>query len=101
MNHLSGVADFDESLASKKSWIEECRLFISACNSYQLPAYLEHYSSGKGGHVWIFFDAAYPAYKSRKIALHICHLGRCSAFSLSISILIPSAAAEGAIKILT
>lgn len=68
------VADFDESLTSKKSWIEECRAFIEMCNQYQLPAYLERSRSGKGGHVWIFFDSNYPAYKSRKIVLHILEL---------------------------
>lgn len=65
------VADFDETLASKKSWIEECRLFLAACSNYQISAYLERSRSGRGGHVWIFFDANYPAYKSRKIVLHI------------------------------
>ena len=65
------VADFDESLNSKESWIDECRLFIAACNTYHLPVYLERSRSGKGGHVWLFFDAAYPAFKSRKIMLHI------------------------------
>lgn len=65
------IADFDESLASKNSWIEECQLFIAACKSYHLPVYLERSRSGKGGHVWLFFDAAYPAFKSRKIMLHI------------------------------
>jgi superfamily II DNA or RNA helicase len=65
------VADFDENLPSKKSWIEECRTFIAACNNYQIPAYLERSRSGKGGHVWIFFDSNYPAYKSRKIVLDI------------------------------
>jgi superfamily II DNA or RNA helicase len=68
------VADFDESLTSKKSWIEECRAFIEMCNQYQLPAYLERSRSGKGGHVWIFFNSNYPAYKSRKIVLHILEL---------------------------
>ncbi len=65
------VADFDESLSSKRSWFEECRTFIEACNQFQIPAYLERSRSGKGGHVWIFFDSNYPAYKSRKIVLHI------------------------------
>ncbi len=65
------VADFDEVLTSKKSWVEECRIFIEACNQFKLPAYLERSRSGKGGHVWIFFDANYPAYRSRKIILHI------------------------------
>jgi superfamily II DNA or RNA helicase len=89
INHLSGkeviglyplladnsswfiVADFDENLVSKNSWINECRVFIEACNSYQLPVYLERSRSGKGGHIWLFFDAAYPAFKSRKLMLHI------------------------------
>lgn len=65
------VADFDETLNSKKSWIEECRFFIEACNHFQISAYLERSRSGKGGHVWIFFDSKYPAYKSRKIVIHI------------------------------
>ncbi|MBY0481563.1 MAG: DEAD/DEAH box helicase [Chitinophagaceae bacterium] len=65
------VADFDETLISKRSWIDECRAFIEICNQYQLPAYLERSRSGKGGHVWIFFDSNFPAFKSRKIVLHI------------------------------
>ena len=99
MNHLAGkevigiypllpdhsswfiVADFDESLASKKRWIEECRFFIETCNCHNLPCYLERSRSGKGGHVWIFFNSAYPAYKSRKIILHILEIaGIISAF---------------------
>ncbi len=89
INHLSGkeiiglyplladnsswfiVADFDESLISKKSWLEECRSFMKACGNYLIPAYLERSRSGRGGHVWIFFSSTYPAYKSRKIMLHI------------------------------
>lgn len=65
------VADFDESLTSKQSWIEECRVFISACNQLKLPAYLERSRSGKGGHIWIFFSSNFPAYKSRKILQYI------------------------------
>lgn len=65
------VADFDERITSKRSWIEECSVFLESCNHYQIPAFLERSRSGKGGHVWIFFDTNYPAYKSRKIVLHI------------------------------
>jgi hypothetical protein len=65
------VADFDESISSKKTWMEECRIFMDACRKKELPVYLERSRSGKGGHVWIFFDATFPAFKSRKIILHI------------------------------
>lgn len=65
------VADFDQSSFSKKHWTEECKVFIEACAKYKLPAYLERSRSGKGGHVWIFFEQSYPAIKSRKLLLHI------------------------------
>jgi hypothetical protein len=65
------VADFDETQSGKQSWQDECRTFIQACEGFNLPVYLERSRSGKGGHVWLFFDAAYPAYKSRKILLYI------------------------------
>ena len=65
------VADFDESISSKKTWIDECQIFIDACKKKELPVYLERSRSGKGGHVWMFFDKTFPAFKSRKIVLHI------------------------------
>ena len=58
------VADFDENLESKENWMEECRVFIRACQQLQLPVYLERSRSGKGGHAWIFFTSNYPANKS-------------------------------------
>jgi superfamily II DNA or RNA helicase len=56
------VADFDEA-----DWIEECRIFIKICEEHDIPAYLERSRSGKGGHVWIFFEKPYEAFRSRKI----------------------------------
>lgn len=56
------AADFD-----KKNWIEECRKFIEICSIKDIPSYLERSRSGKGGHVWVFFDQPYQAIKSRKI----------------------------------
>lgn len=58
------AADFD-----KNSWLDDCRSFIKVCEDYNIPAYLERSRSGNGGHVWIFFDRAYPAFKSRSIVL--------------------------------
>lgn len=58
------VADFDEA-----DWIEECRKFIKICEEHDIPAYLERSRSGKGGHVWIFFEEAYEAFKSRKVIM--------------------------------
>jgi hypothetical protein len=78
INHLSGkeiiglyplltdnsswfiIADFDESLTGKKSWVEECRIFVNACQQLKIPAYLERSRSGNGGHVWIFFSSNFP-----------------------------------------
>lgn len=58
------AADFDEA-----NWIEECRAFIKICEEHDIPAYLERSRSGKGGHVWIFFEAPYEAFRSRKIMM--------------------------------
>lgn len=56
------AADFDEA-----NWADDARKFLKACNKKNIPAYLERSRSGKGGHVWIFFEQPYPAIRSRKI----------------------------------
>lgn len=60
------AADFD-----KENWIEQCRAFINACGENNIQSYLERSRSGKGGHVWIFFEKPYPAIKSRKIFISL------------------------------
>lgn len=60
------AADFDEA-----DWIEECRKFIKICEEYDIPAYLERSRSGKGGHVWVFFEEPYEAFRSRKIMMSL------------------------------
>ena len=69
------VADFD-----KVDWLEDCKKFINACTEKGISAYLERSRSGKGGHVWIFFEQPYPAIKSRKIFISI--LEQTGVFSL-------------------
>lgn len=60
------AADFD-----KENWMEESQQFLQVCQHYNLSAYLERSRSGNGGHVWIFYDEPYPAWKSRIVAFHL------------------------------
>jgi len=60
------AADFD-----RKNWKEESSALIDICRKYKIPTYLERSKSGNGGHVWIFFEEAYPAEKSRGIVLEL------------------------------
>jgi hypothetical protein len=48
--------DFD-----KKAWQEDTAAFLATCSELGVPAALERSRSGKGGHVWIFFERAIPA----------------------------------------
>jgi hypothetical protein len=64
------IADFDQS-DSQQRWMDECRKLMHVCEEHQLPVYLERSGSGTGGHVWMFFEEPYPAYKSRTIFLHL------------------------------
>ncbi len=75
------AADFD-----KENWTKECRNFLKVCDARGIPAYLERSRSGKGGHVWIFFEHSYPASKSRKIMLSMLReAGILSAFDKATS----------------
>src|ERR1022692_1913167 len=65
------AADFDQSTTKSKLWVDECITFIKECEKHKLAVYLERSRSGNGGHVWMFFEEHYPAFKSRQIFIYL------------------------------
>jgi superfamily II DNA or RNA helicase len=60
------AADFD-----KTTWQDDVRAFLQTCIEWNIPTALERSRSGRGGHVWIFFDAPLPAGLARKLGAAI------------------------------
>lgn len=58
--------DFD-----KAGWQEDSLAFMKACRRLDLPAALERSRSGRGGHVWLFFEEAVPAALARRLGSHL------------------------------
>jgi superfamily II DNA or RNA helicase/very-short-patch-repair endonuclease len=60
------AADFD-----KTTWRDDLTAFWETCRQMNLPVALERSRSGKGGHIWFFFNEAVPANLARKMGAHI------------------------------
>jgi superfamily II DNA or RNA helicase/very-short-patch-repair endonuclease len=60
------AADFD-----KATWQDDVAAFLETCRQMNLPAALERSRSGRGGHIWFFFNEAVPATLARKLGTHI------------------------------
>ena len=60
------AVDFD-----KQGWRDDAAAFRDTCRQMGLTAALERSRSGRGGHVWLFFDEAVPAALARKLGSHI------------------------------
>jgi superfamily II DNA or RNA helicase len=60
------AVDFD-----KKSWQEDVAVFLKTCGEMGIPAELERSRSGKGGHVWMFFNRPISASLARKFGCAI------------------------------
>jgi len=56
------AVDFD-----KANWKETILKLHNICKDYDLQTYIERSRSGNGGHLWLFFEDAFPAEQSRKI----------------------------------
>jgi hypothetical protein len=60
------AVDFD-----KAGWQADAVVFLQACRRVGLDAALERSRSGRGGHVWLFFEAAIPASLARRLGSHL------------------------------
>jgi len=60
------AVDFD-----KADWRADAEAFLETCRCANLPAALERSRSGRGGHVWLFFDDAIPAALARRLGSHL------------------------------
>ena len=60
------AADFD-----KANWQDDAMAFLETCRHLDLDAALERSRSGRGGHVWIFFEQAISAALARRLGSHL------------------------------
>lgn len=60
------AADFD-----KANWQDDATAFLQTCRRLDLDAALERSRSGRGGHVWIFFEQAISAALARRLGSHL------------------------------
>ena len=60
------AVDFD-----KAGWQEDAAAFLESCRRLNLPVALERSRSGRGAHVWFFFEEAIPAALARRLGSHV------------------------------
>ena len=60
------TVDFD-----KAGWQEDAAAFPETCRRLDVPAALERSRSGRGAHVWFFFEEAIPAALARRLGAHL------------------------------
>jgi hypothetical protein len=60
------AVDFD-----KQHWSDDALAFLETCRAMDVPAALERSRSGRGGHVWLFFEDAVPAALARRLGSYV------------------------------
>ena len=60
------AVDFD-----KTGWREDALAFLETCHYLNLATALERSQSGRGAHVWFFFEEAIPAALARRLGSHV------------------------------
>lgn len=60
------AVDFDKS-----DWLADSTAFMATSQRMDLPAALERSRSGRGAHVWLFFEEAVPAGLARELGSYI------------------------------
>ena len=55
----------------KRRWDEDASALLVTCQRLGLPAAVERSRSGRGAHVWLFFDEAVPAALARRLGSHL------------------------------
>lgn len=58
--------DFD-----KQDWNHDALAFLETCRRMNVPAALERSRSGRGGHVWLFFEEAISAALARRLGSYV------------------------------
>ncbi|MGB6451961.1 MAG: hypothetical protein WBE92_14520 [Steroidobacteraceae bacterium] len=58
--------DFD-----KTGWQDDAFACLDTCRRLRLPAALERSRSGKGAHLWLFFEEPIPAALARRLGSHV------------------------------
>ncbi len=60
------AVDFDEG-----DWAADALAFLESCTRLGVAGALERSRSGKGGHVWVFFEEPVTASLARKLGAHV------------------------------